>query len=370
MAEENNYRGPEIDPSQDPALKAEEGSSTGGIKGNSQGKVNYTDADGYGLKYTGGGSFGTLNPNKTATTGFSPGAYPSSSSANSSSVTAGVTSALAQGGSRQATVTNSADWRVRISLADSSNYLYNIQPTGSAGILEPLRATSGVIFPYTPDISVTYSASYDQQELTHSNYKLFFYKNSSVGDVTVSGDFTAQDTGEADYVLAVMHFFRTVTKMFYGQDQNPPNGVPPPLVFLNGYGAYQFDKHPMLVTNFTMQLPSDVDYIRTSTGLPFGAKGVNLQGYSPSLNSFISPLNRLLGGNLQAGATAKPPNFSSGASSLAGNGVTYVPTKMKISITCLPVVSRNAVSNGFSVQNYASGTLLQGRILKTGAGYW
>ena len=115
-----------------------------------------------------------------------------------------------------------ADWRVRISLAQNSTYLYNAPSnqdgSGGPGILAPLATTNGVIFPYTPNIETSYSATYGTTPLTHSNYKGQFYQNSSVGDVTIRGTFTAQDTREEQYLLAVIHFFRSVTKMFYGQD--------------------------------------------------------------------------------------------------------------------------------------------------------
>ena len=39
---------------------------------------------------------------------------------------------------------------------------------------------------------------------------------------------------------------------------------------------------------------------------------------------------------------------------------TYVPTKMTINITLLPVVSRQAQSQRFSVRQYANGDLLKG----------
>jgi hypothetical protein len=62
------------------------------------------------------------------------------------------------------------DWRVRLSLAPGATYLYKVGQ-GAAGILNPLQATDGVIFPYTPAISVTYNAGYDATDVTHSNYK-------------------------------------------------------------------------------------------------------------------------------------------------------------------------------------------------------
>jgi len=104
------------------------------------------------------------------------------------------------------------DWRVRLSLAPSAGYLYKAQ---NPGILAPLQKTDGVIFPYLPQIQVTYAAHYDPAELTHSNYKIFQYKSSSVDQISITCDFTAQDTAEANYLLAVIHFFRSVTKMFW-----------------------------------------------------------------------------------------------------------------------------------------------------------
>ena len=92
------------------------------------------------------------------------------------------------------------DWRVRLSLASQSNYLYNLP--NDAGILAPLKATNGVIFPYTPTVNVTYNANYDPTDVTHSNYKIYQYRNSSVENISLTCYFTAQDTYEANYLLA------------------------------------------------------------------------------------------------------------------------------------------------------------------------
>jgi hypothetical protein len=51
------------------------------------------------------------------------------------------------------------------------------------------------------------------------------------------------------------------------------------------------------------------------------------------------------------------------------NTVSWVPTKIQLSITCVPMMSRNQVSNVFSLQQYASGNLLNG-IGKQGGGFW
>jgi hypothetical protein len=253
------------------------------------------------------------------------------------------------------------DWRIRLSLAPNANYLYRAA-TDEKDILLPLKATNGVIFPYTPTISTSYTASYDPIDLTHTNYKFYQYRNSAVGDISISGEFTAQDTNEARYLLAVIHFFKSVTKMFYGNDTNPPAGTPPPLLYLSGYGSYQFDRHPVVISNFSYSLPADVDYIRAS--LPKETGSSNLEPYSPlkraanssagNLIGAISKLFRLDNAGVPKGAENTKPNWSAGK---ASGEATYVPTKMTISIQCLPVVNRYDISNKFSVEEYAKGNL-------------
>jgi len=212
----------------------------------------------------------------------------------------------------------SNDWRVKLSLAPNADYLYKGLKEGEASILRPLVATSGVVFPYTPTISVSYAASYDPVELTHTNYKIFQYRNSSVGDISISAEFTAQDTNEANYMLAVIHFFKSVTKMFYGKDSSPIRGTPPPLCYLSGYGQYQFDKHPLVITNFTYSLPNDVDYIRagdpaglTASGLSAFDRGSIIGAAAPKKGFLSSKLSRLFGSNVQPAAATPPPVFKS-----------------------------------------------------------
>ena len=261
------------------------------------------------------------------------------------------------------------DWRFRMSLSPSANYLYK---DSSPGILKPLQATNGVIFPYSPSITVNYTASYTSSDLTHTNFKIYNYKSSSVESINIVGDFTAQDSAEANYVLAVIHFFKSVTKMFYGQDQNPTRGTPPPLVYLTGFGQYQFDMHPVVITSFTHTFPTDVDYVNaypTNNSVSIG--GQNMEPYMPQIAQFISPLDRLrtLSSKIRPGGTAPPPTF---INSKNINEVTRVPAKITIQLSCLPVVTRNAISNSFSLKRYASGELMRGSVNfgKTGGGVW
>ena len=258
---------------------------------------------------------------------------------------------------------SAADWRVRLSLAPNSTYLYNANPPG---ILAPLAITDGVIFPYTPSIETSYQAKYDSYDLTHSNYRGYFYKSSMVENITIKGTFTAQDTREAQYLLAVIHFFKSVTKMFYGQDQEA--GTPPPLVYLNGFGKYQFNEHPCVVSNFGYSLPNDIDYIRADG---FNNIGLNLEnrrsqssgpGPGGSLGTVIAIIDRLSNAGLKNGSLTNRPSPSQVNQNVANQtsiNSTYVPTKMEISLTLLPMQTRNQVSKQFSLKQFANGNLLE-----------
>ena len=255
------------------------------------------------------------------------------------------------------------DWRVRLSLAPSAGYLYKAQ---NPGILGPLQKTDGVIFPYVPQIQVTYAAHYDPAELTHSNYKIFQYKNSSVDQINITCDFTAQDNDEANYLLAVIHFFRSVTKMFYGNDEIPKPGTPPPLCYISGMGDFQFDRHPLVISSFNYNLPNDVDYIRA--GSPTLLSGVNSSGYDSgndiNVDEGVSG-RRLQVNGLNFGGNESAPNWQKQSNTQP----TYVPTKIQIAVTAYPIVTRNDISNKFSLREYATGSLLQGS-KRSGGGIW
>ena len=238
--------------------------------------------------------------------------------------------------------------------------MYAAENVEDRGILAPLAETDGVIFPYTPQISVVYTANYEPTSITHSNYKIAQYQSSSVDSIQINCDFTAQDTKEASYLLAVIHFFRSVTKMFYGQDENPKPGTPPPLCYLVGMGSFQFDMHPLVITSFQYNLPDDVDYIRSTSILTSAAAATN----SPN-STGASNLSAM---GIQPGGLATNVTFSTPPTGQSGEP-TYVPTKMKIQISCMPIVSRADISNVFSLRNYGSGKLLQGSKRASG-GIW
>ena len=254
------------------------------------------------------------------------------------------------------------DWRVKLRLAPQATYLYKAP---EPGILAPLAVTDGIIFPYTPTIDVQYRAEYQNYSPTHSNYQHYFYKNSSVQTVQLQAEFTAQDTIEAEYMLACIHFLKSASKMFYGQDAE--RGSPPPLLYLTGLGEYQFNESPCVVTEFNYNLPSDVNYIRARS------RHINrddrLQFQKPlattTTNGNFSALNRLKtavtnalnGGPQPLQVGAKP--FTPSPGNLGSKGATYVPTKIAMTINLLPIVSRQQVSQQFSLREYANGNLIK-----------
>jgi hypothetical protein len=288
--------------------------------------------------------------------GFVEPATQSSADQTRAEVTTGVRQAQAQETNQSLSqqVINT-DWRVTLRLAPNATYLYK---AADAGLLQPLKVTNGVVFPYTPTISTAYKANYTPYDLTHSNYRGYFYQNSYTDAVNLTATFTAQSTADAAYVLAVIHFFRSVTKMFYGQDAQ--RGSPPPLVFLSGLGDYQFNNHPCLVSQFNYTLPADVDYI--SSGSPNNL-GLNLQPlqnlYSTTLNAVSPTVTRLATAFLPPGAQNAIPAPLQGLLS----NPTYVPSKIDLTISLLPVQSRSQVSKQFSLKGFANGNLLKG-------GFW
>ena len=291
----------------------------------------------------------TIDRNTGATTSFD--------SANASAAIQG----QIQGAQNQQTIAeqrkqiNNGDWRVRLRLAPQADYLYRAK---DPGILQPLAVTDGIIFPYTPAIDTSYRANYETYDLTHSNYRGYFYKNSYVDAINLKATFTAQDTNDANYLLAVITFLKSVTKMFYGKD--PQRGAPPPLVYLSGLGDFQFNEHPCVVSQFQYTLPDTVDYIRAGSPKNVGLNLSNRRDrQSVATNSIFGSINRLAAAFLTKGGLTGP----AAPPTLGLNRPTYVPTKMDITLTLLPVQSRQQVSQQFSVKEFANGNLIKG-------GFW
>ena len=155
---------------------------------------------------------------------------------------------------------NDSDWRVAISIPE-------VLLVGD--ILGPLKESTGtssafntgnrMVFPFNPSVLFSHTANYAQVQPTHTNYAYNAYESSQVDAITITGEFFQENENDAKYWIACLHFLRTATKMFYGESD--PLGNPPPVCRLNGYGDHVLNNIPVVVTNFTTDLPQDSDYI-------------------------------------------------------------------------------------------------------------
>jgi hypothetical protein len=147
------------------------------------------------------------------------------------------------------------DWRVKI------NANWNLFPDNP--LFEKLSETGGVVWPYNPSITVSTKADYSSITPTHSNYANHSYKSSMVDDIQISGEFSSETENDAAYWIAATTFFKTATKMFYGESQFAGN--PPIVCHLYGYGASIFDRVPVIIKSFSVDLKDDVNYIFCNT---------------------------------------------------------------------------------------------------------
>lgn len=161
------------------------------------------------------------------------------------------------------------DFRARLR-PKGRNYAEVLGEDNEDNIMQPLWRTSGLMFPYTPTVSGTgNTANYDTWEFTHSNYQQQTYKNSVPNDINISAKFTAQTEEEAAYMLAAIYFFRSATKMYFGESDavnvsaDVPGlaGLPPPVLYFNYLGAQMYNNVPVVVKTFDMDLPDTVDYV-------------------------------------------------------------------------------------------------------------
>lgn len=205
---------------------------------------------------------------------------------------------MSAGAANQCVGGGAEDWRVKVSMNPSVSYW-------QSQLLAPLWNTGGVIFPVLPVITVTHTAKYSSQPLTHSNYAAHSYEGSEVAEITINGEFIVQNITDGQYLLAAIYFFRSGTKMFWGADKLA--GTPPPMMYLDGFGSHYFPHVPCVLKSFSHTMPQDVDYIEV-------------------------------------------PN--KGAS-----GVTRLPTQSTIQISLQPIYSRAKVS-GFSLDAFAKGEMI------------
>ena len=212
------------------------------------------------------------------------------------------------------------DWRVSLSIPP-------IMQGMPKALLSPLTRTNNrMVFPFTPSIIFSHSASYNALQPIHTNYPFFNYQSSAVDAITIAGDVFVENNIDAQYWIAAVTYLRTVTKMFYGNGDNVGN--PPPIIKLNGYGEFVFNDVPCVVTSFNIDLPQDVDYIKATMS---GGTDEGTADYYPD------------------------PTSQSGPD-------TWVPSQSLISVTVQPIYSR-ATQSEFNLNDFVSGDLISRGII-------
>jgi hypothetical protein len=197
---------------------------------------------------------------------------------NRSGVPFGATASQTPGA--QAQWSGAKDLRVKLRVPNE----YLVGP--AAGPTNIIQKNGGILFPYTPQITLDNQASYNTQNPLHSNYPLYFYKNSSVGPINVTAKFTVQNEFEGAVLLGVIHLLRGLTKMKFGND--PDAGSPPPVCRFDAYGDFMLYNVPVSIASWRHDLPDNVDYI--AVGRP-GSPTTYGHSMVPALSTIQLTLN-------------------------------------------------------------------------------
>ena len=222
------------------------------------------------------------------------------------------------------------DWRVKLEIPRGATALRNAILENN-NLLAPLKETGGIFWPLTPAVVIQHSANYNPLAQTHSNYPFQAYQNSQVDSMNIIGEFPVQNQQDAAHWVATVNFLRTVTKMFFGRDDSVLKGNPPPILHMSGYGDHMFQKVPVVINTFNVELRPGIDYISTKQNTVY-------QGQLASTGS--------TGRELGATKQFNPNSLDQ----------TWAPTLSNISVLVTPIYSRESVKN-FSLSEFARGQL-------------
>ena len=215
------------------------------------------------------------------------------------------------------------DWRVRLQVPDGP--LTKFFDFDNNPIMQPLSASQGIFWPLTPAVIIQHSANYNAMDQVHSNYPHQAYQNSQVDSMNIIGEFPVQNSDDAKHWVATVNFLRTATKMFFGKEDGIDGlkGNPPPIMHLFGYGDHMFNKVPVVINTFNVELKPGIDYISTKQ---------NPDGYSTPRTRERIGLPEL------------------------DDSQTWAPTLSNISVLLTPIYSRDSIKN-FSMKKFVNGEL-------------
>lgn len=235
-----------------------------------------------------------------------------------------------------------------------------------SGLLRPLKETGGLIWPYTPSISYPHGITYEAIAVTHANQDFHVYSKTPAVPITVSGEFTVQNQQEGAYALAALHFLRTMAKMHFGES-DPQAGTPPPVLLFNAYGPFVFKDVPVIVREFTVDFPQDVDYVQINvvgtSGTSSRTQGLINEGTqlrelvrSGAIRNFTSAQVEATTNRIQQ--ITRDLN----ATSILGTSQTYqvwLPAVFKISCSIIVQHSPQELRTRFNLPKYINGDASQ-----------
>jgi hypothetical protein len=220
---------------------------------------------------------------------------------------------------------DSQDWRVKLTVPNGP--LTGFFDFDTNPLMQPLAGIGGIFWPLTPSMVIQHSANYNAMDMTHSNFPHQAYQNSQVDSLNIIGEYPVQNQDDAKHWVATVNFLRTATKMFFGQDDGTGlKGNPPPILHLSGYGDHMFQKVPVVLNSFNVELRAGIDYISTKQE-------------STSFKQLNGPD---AGFDLSANSTEP---------------MTWAPTLSNISVLVTPIYSRDSVKNNFSMKKFVNGEL-------------
>ena len=213
------------------------------------------------------------------------------------------------------------DWRVRLQIPTGAQAVYNALRADNE-LLRPLIPSRGIFWPLTPAVVITHTANYNPLSQTHSNYPFQAYQNSQVDGYNIIGEFPVQNSEDAKHWVATVNFLRTVTKMFFGKEQDL-KGNPPPILHMSGYGDHMFNKVPVIVNTFNVELRPGIDYISTKQ---------------------------------DGSGQYREVNVVDEVALTTGRDQSWAPTLSNISVLVTPIYSRESIKR-FSLSEFARGQL-------------
>ena len=156
------------------------------------------------------------------------------------------------------------DWRARLRpKRGGQSRFYSADSGFNDYLMRPIKESNGLVWKYTPTIYMSASANYSSHTGQGMQYPIHSYESSTPSDITITSDFTANDIYEARYLLATMTFLRIATKGDFGDIAvaKQTAGAPPPVLLFEYLGDHGFNKVPVIMTNYVMEYPNDVDYV-------------------------------------------------------------------------------------------------------------